>query len=197
MTRALLVLVVLGACDHYAHRATLNAPGNIDLAQPMPFENGTPHKVAMPAEPGSETIAVIAAPYIAGGVGRESPGRDGAGEFGLELRVEHVKSEGRRLMAAENWSATAGLAFLQWGDGTRTVAPGAFYAELGYRFFAKTWPLDFGLGPALYVEGTDPGVQLSVRCAVALLRARYVANTGAEVFFGVELPVPFFFSWSR
>jgi hypothetical protein len=195
MKRALLLL--LAACDQYAHHATLNAPGNIDLDKPLAFENGDPKRIDTPAEPGSETLALIAAPYITGGIGREQPGRDGAGELGLELRIEHTKSAGRQLLAPENWGMTAGLAFVQWGDGIRTAAPGAFYAELGYRFFASTWPIDMGLGPAFYVDGTDFGGQLSVRCAIALLRARYVANTGAELFFGVELPFPFFFSRSR
>jgi hypothetical protein len=79
----------------------------------------------------------------------------------------------------------------------RTIAPGAFYAELGYRFFASYWPLDVGLGPAFYVDGTDLGAQLTVRCAIAMLRTRYVANSGVEALFGVELPLPFFFSTSR
>lgn len=195
MNRALLVM--LAACDTYAHHSTLNAPGNIDLGKPLPFENGDPKRIEAPAEPGSETLAIIAAPYIAGGVGRESPGRDGTGELGLELRIEHTTSDGRQLLARENWGVTTGLAFLQWGDGVRTIAPGAFYAELGYRFFASYWPLDIGLGPAFYVDGTDLGAQLTVRCAIAMLRTRYVANTGVEVLFGAELPLPFFFSTSR
>ncbi len=188
-----VVLVAVTACERYAHRTTLDAPGNVDLSQPMPLENGDPKRVEQPAEPGSETLAVIAAPYFAGGAVRSG----GGAEAGLELRVEKTTSTGRRLMAPENWGITAGLAFAQWGDTMRTVAPGAFYGEVGYRFFASYWPIDVGIGPMLYVDDTAVGGQLTARCAIALLRARYVANTGAELLFGVEVPIPFFFSTSR
>lgn len=193
----LVLAVALAACDTYAHRSMVNAPGDVDLGKPLANENGDPKRIETPAEPGSETIALIAAPYVAGGVGRYEPGHDGAGEVGLEMRVEHVASKGRALMTAENWGATAGFAIAQWGSGVRTVAPGAFYGELSYRFLAKVWPIDIGVGPVLYVDDSSFGAQLSVRVAVALLRTRYVANTGAEVFFGAEVPIPFFFSWSR
>jgi hypothetical protein len=193
---AILAVVALGACDTYAHRSLLNAPGNVDLSQPLPRENGDPKRIELPEEPGSETIALVAAPYIVGGTGRYNSNQ-GSGEVGLELHVERTQSDGRSLLAPENWSVTAGLAFAQWGSGHRTVAPGAFYAELGYRFFASYWPIEVGLGPALYVDDTDAGGQLSVRCMIAMVRARYLAKSGGEVLFGIEVPVPFFFSWSR
>lgn len=197
MIRALVLVALLAACDTYAHRSTLNAPGNVDLSQPLPRENGDPKRIELAKEPGSETIALFAAPYLAGGVGRYNSGNQGSGELGLELHVERTQSDGRALLAPENWSITAGLAFAQFGTGHRTVAPGAFYAELGYRFFASSWPIEVGLGPALYVDDTDVGGQLSVRCAIAMVRARYLAKSGGEVLFGIEVPVPFFFSWSR
>ncbi len=198
--RGLVVVLVLGslaACSDYAHRSTLNAPGVVDLATPPPIENGNPDTYELPGEPGSTTVAVIPAPYIAGGVGRYDVADSGAGEVGLDIRIERTRSVGRELIARENWGLTFGFAFLQWGDGVRTIAPGAFSAELDYRFLAKVWPIDVGIGPAVYVDDTAVGGQLSVRCAVALLRARYVANTGAEMIVGLQIPIPFFFSWSR
>ena len=197
MTRALLVLVVLGGCKTYAHTSMVNAPGNVDLARPIAFENGDPSRFEPGTEPGSKTLAIIPAPYIAGGVGRHRPGRDGAGEVGLEIRIEHTTSDKQALLAPENWGVTAGFAFFQWGDGVPTIAPGAFYAELSYRFIAKVWPIDIGLGPALYVDDSSVGGQLTARCAFAMLRTRYVANSGAELLFGIEVPVPLFFSGSR
>ncbi|NVB85029.1 MAG: hypothetical protein HOV81_42070 [Kofleriaceae bacterium] len=198
MTRALVCLLALAACNDYAHRSTLNAPGTIDLSTPPAIENGDPSKIELPGEPGATTIAVIPAPYVGGGIGRFNPGNDGSGEVGMDIRVERTSNRGgRNLLAAENWGVTFGFAFAQWGDGVRTVAPGAFSAELNYRFLASAWPIDVGMGPAVYVDDTAVGGQLSVRCAVALLRARYVANTGGELIFGLQIPIPFFFSWSR
>lgn len=195
--RLAVIVLALAACTDYAHHSTLNAPGVVDLATPPPLENGDPDKVELPGEPGATTIAIIPAPYVGGGIGRYEPGQSGAGEVGLDIRVERTTSDGRALLAPENWGVTFGFAFAQWGDGVRTIAPGAFSAELNYRFLAKVWPIDVGLGPAVYVDDTAVGGQLSVRCAIALLRTRYVANTGGELIFGLQIPIPFFFSWSR
>lgn len=193
--RQLVLVLALAACTDYAHLSTLNAPGTVDLATPPAIENGDPDKVELPGEPGATTLAIIPAPYVGGGIGRGEGGQNGAGEAGLDIRIERA-SDGRALMVPENSGLTFGFAFLQWG-GERTIAPGAFSAELDYRFLAKVWPIDVGLGPAVYVDDTAVGAQLSVRCAVALLRARYVANTGGELIFGLQIPIPFFFSWSR
>jgi hypothetical protein len=116
----------------------------------------------------------------------------------MDIRVERTANRGGGAsLAAENWGVMLGVAVAPWAEGVRSVVPGAFSAELNYRFLASVWPIDVGIGPAVYVDDTAVGGQLSVRCALALLRARYVANTGGELLFGLQLPIPFFFSWSR
>lgn len=197
MRALVLAAAFCAACTDYAQRSTLNAPGMVALDTPPAIENGDPNKFEPPGEPGVTTLAIIPAPYVGGGIGRYNPGNEGTGEVGIDIRFERsVVGEGRRdLLLPENWGVTFGFAFAQWG--ARTVAPGAFSAELNYRFLANVWPIDVGIGPAVYVDDTAIGGQLSVRCAIALLRARYVANSGAEMIFGVQIPIPFFFSWSR
>ena len=190
------LLVLLAACTDYAHVTLHDGPGNVDLAAPLPHENGAPDRVELPADPGTDTVTIFAAPYIVGGIGRYRPDTGGSGEVGLEFRVERYRSTLSRPLAPDAWAITAGFAFAQWGDGVRTVAPGAFYAELNYRFLAKMWPIDVGIGPAYYVDHALGG-QLTARIAIAMVRARYVANTGAELFVGAELPIPFFFGGSR
>jgi hypothetical protein len=192
--RRALVLVALAACTDYAQLSLKNAPGNVDLGQPLPHENGDPARIEAPADPGSDNVAAIAAPYILGGLGRYSS-PSGSGEVGLELRFERASNA---LLQARNWSLTAGMAFVQWGD-NRYAAPGAFYGEFGYRFIAgDTLPIEIAGGPLLYVDDSSAGAQLTFRMlGIMMLRSRYVANTGYEVMGGIEIPIPFFFGWSK
>lgn len=189
-----LAIVALAACTEYAHVSPRNAPGNVDLAQPVAHENGDPARYEPPVSPGMRAVALLAAPYVLGGNGRY----DTAGEAGLEFRVE--RSDGD-YMRAENWGIGAGVAFAQWGDGhTRTIAPGAFYAEASYRVLPRsltpfTW--DFAAGPLVYVDDSSVGVQATLRVLIGMFRVRYVANTGWEVLGGAEIPIPFLFGWSR
>jgi hypothetical protein len=157
-------------------------------------ENGDPARYEPPADPGFSTIAAVLAPYILGGAGRYMS-HEPTGEVGFEVHVE--RADHARLQD-NNWSITTGMAFAQWSQGVRTVVPGAFYAELGYRhIFANGIPIDVALGPLLYVDDSAAGAQATLRFYVFMLRTRYVANTGAELFGGVEIPIPFFFESSK
>ncbi len=188
------VLLVLAGCADSAHVSLRNAPGSIDLATPIAHENGDPARYEPPKDPGADTTVLFAIPYVVGGAGRFRPGSDGSGELGFEMRAEQSR---HGLLDPEAWAITAGMAFVQWGDAVRTVAPGAFYAEVDRRWLAKVWPIDVGVGPLLYVDDSSVGVQATLRVAVVMIRARYVANTGAEWFVGGEIPIPFFFGQSR
>lgn len=139
---------------------------------------------------------IAPAVYGMADIGRYMPDRDGSGELGLEVRVEQIKRDDREVISARAWGVTAGIGLVQWGQGTRTIVPGAFYGELSYRS-VKYWPLELGVGPAYYIDDPAAGAQLTVRCAVMMVRARYVANTGAEIFLGGEIPIPLFLSWSQ
>jgi hypothetical protein len=189
-----LALVALAACTDYAQLSLKNAPGNVDLGHPLPHENGDPERFEPPEDPGMSAVAAVIAPYILGGAGRYASSEP-TGEAGFEVRVEHA-AHGR--IEANNWGITTGMAFAQWAQGTRTVLPGAFYAELGYRHvFGNGVPLDVALGPALYVDDSAIGAQMTLRWYVFMFRTRYVANTGFEAFGGAEIPVPFFFERSN
>jgi len=189
--RALVLAGALGACTDYAQVSLHDGPGNVDLGQPILHENGDPARYDPPTDPGAHHIALIAAPHILGGLGRHGA----VNEPGLEFRFER-SDEGP--MAGENWGIGAGMAFAQFGDTTRTVAPGAFYAEVSYRVLIKNaLPLDVSAGPVVYVDDASLGGQLTLRFLVFMFRSRYVANTGFEALGGLEIPIPFLFGWSK
>ena len=86
----------------------------------------------------------------------------------------------------------------------------AFYAlatAIHVLVLIKVIPFDVALGAAVYPgvslaatgEHYDASIggQLSVRIPLALLRFRYMTETGFEVMAGYELPFPFFFGRSR
>jgi len=52
-------------------------------------------------------------------------------------------------------------------------------------------------GPAFYGETADAGAQITVRFPLMFVRARYLAGTGGELWFGYEVPIPFLFQRSR
>jgi hypothetical protein len=197
--RAVVLLVVLlvacSACVDYAQVSRRNAPGNVELSQPPPHENGDPARYDPPSDPGSENVVLFVAPYLIGGLGRDENAPSGVGEAGLEFRYERA---GDSRMADSTWGIGAGAAFAQWGEHTRTVAPGAFYGEFSYRFVTSDFvPIDLAAGPLYYVDNSSFGGQFTARFFCFMLRSRYVANTGFELLGGAEIPIPFFFGWSK
>jgi len=191
-----LVLLVTTGCVEYAHTAKHNAPPNIDLTQPLPHENGDPARNDHAYLPtGTTNFVLIAAPYVLGGVGRATHAGP-AGETGVELRYEQTHDGPMEL---ENWGITGGIAVSQWTAHGPTSTPGALYLEGGYRFLAVApFPFDVSAGPLVYVDNAHSvGAQLTARWLVFMVRTRYVANTGFELFGGAELPIPFFFGWSQ
>ena len=184
-----LALLLLAGCVDYAHTSLHNAPGKLDLDEPIAHENGDPERFQPAKSPGQHTLAVFTMPYVMAGVGRTGAG----GEAGLEMRFEHTD---QYLLADQTFAITAGIPSLQWSN-DHTIA-GAFYAELSYRFpIVGIIPLDIGLGPAGYTSNRELGGQLSLRIPFVLLRFRYLPESRFEVMAGAELPFTFFFSRSR
>lgn len=171
-----------------------NAPGLVELDLPLAHENGDPQRFEESGDPGMQTLSVWANPYWLWGHGR----RDANGasrEPGLEIHAE--VDEPTRLESSA-FGVTAGFGFVQYGPGRVTDAIGAAYVELDRRFLlGDSWPVDIGLGPAVYFGDREAGGQLSLRIPLGLFRVRYMATSGIEVMAGVELPIPFFFSRSK
>ncbi len=187
----LAALLVTGCVD-YAHVAIHDAPANIELAEPIPFENGAPAKPNPVLETGSTSVAIVAAPYALAGLGRDRGTM--TVESGVELRYEQAHDAPMEL---ENWGITAGIAINQ-SSATSSKTPGALYLEGGYRFMALgPLPFDVSAGPVVYVDNHNVGGQLTARWLIFMIRTRYVANTGWEAFTGAEIPIPFLFGRSR
>ena len=191
----LLLVLALAGCEQYAARSLHNAPGIVDLGTPLPHENGDPQRFEEAGDPGRETLSIWTNPYFLWGRGRVRA-NDASREAGLEIHVEHATSG---LLDDTALGLTAGFGFAQWGPGRVTDAVGAFYAELDFHTLLgkDSWPVDIGLGPALYTQQPEAGGQLSLRIPLGLLRVRYMARSGIEVMAGFELPFPFYFSRSK
>ena len=194
----LVGVALLAGCRTYAAVSRHDAPGDVpDLDQPVERENGDPARHATPDDPGSTETWLWAMPYI---LTRRGRGGDGATEAGLEVRVErHRLGAGHDDLDAPTWMLSLGAGAAQWRAGARTIAPAAFYAELGLRVLAKdAIPVEIGAGPVAYVADPDVGGQITLRVLLLIpVRIRYMVHSGAEVMVGFQLPVPFFFGSSR
>jgi hypothetical protein len=208
MIRAAVVVgavVAAAGCTQYAHRSMHNAPGVVDLSTPNAPENGAPERVAQPTDPGTDTVVVAVMPTILVGVGRLDTAK-AAGEAGVELRFERTIDDGHALLHARAFAITAGAGLAQFSENRPTMF-GAIYGELSYRSSLGFLPVDVGAGPAFYAGvsipstgqqlGPELGAQLTVRIPLLLVRARYMATSGAEIWFGYEIPFPMFFGRSR
>lgn len=197
-TRGVLVVDVTVAGTHYPWRIPMemsggdghNAVGEIELNEPMPFENGAPARFVEASRPDYDTVLMLGMPYFLWGHGREHASI-ASRETGIDLHFEHTES-GRN--DEQNWGITASLAIGQWGPGRGTDVLGPLALELDYRWTV----LDVGVGPAVYTERAEVGVQGSIRLPFGLLRARYMATSGIEVLAGFELPLfPVIYTRSR
>jgi len=207
--RAVAVAVAIAGCRE-PHLLKHNAPGNADLATPLPHENGKPDRIELASDPGHSTLVAIGAPYFLWGHGRVDA--SGASrEVGMELRFEKWSFD-RDAPAdiASSAAITVGYGFAQYGDGRHTDAPGALYVEANYRtVLGGTFPVDVGLGPAYDFDAVSStssggrssgriGGQLSLRIPLVMLRTRYVDGDGYQVMAGFEVPMfPFVFEWSH
>jgi hypothetical protein len=194
--RALAIaLVVLAGCTKHTKVARINAPGDVDLAVPMPRENGAPERFEPPKDPGNTALVVFAMPTFLGGTGRLAGSR-GAFEPGLEVRFERHDSDTRWF--ATHLGVTLGFGFVQIYENLPDHV-GAVHAELNVRF-PTAWghlPTDVGVGPVVYPDDGDVGGQISLRVPLLTLRARYLQRSGFEFWGGYEVPIPFVFGRSK
>jgi hypothetical protein len=194
--KAALVAIAATGCTQYAHTHMHNAPGVIDLAKPPLHENGDPARVDPPTDPGVETLTMFAMPSALVGTGRIDDGQP-AGEYSLELRFEHHVDDGMAPFGSTAFAMTVGTPALQV-SGTRGAALGATFVEANYRFLlGHIWPIDIGAGPAVYLDDTAFGAQLTVRLPLVAVRGRYMQHDGFEFWGGIQLPIAFLFQRSR
>jgi hypothetical protein len=195
---ALVAFGALGGCVDHAHVHMKNAPGITDLSQPLEHEDGDPQRFEPAREPGQKTLTVFAVPSLMIGAGREPlPADRAAYEPGLELRFEHHTADDREPLGKRALAVTAGVGFAQLVE-TRAAIGGPLFGELNYRF--PTWngvPTDIGVGPVVYPANFEAGGQITARMAIVAARARYLADSGLELWIGFQLPIPFFFGQSR
>lgn len=194
MRLALVALVALAGCSKYARTSIHDAPGNVpDLALPLPNENGAPDRYQPPEDPGTETFAVVAQPSFTGGYSQRAD--DGIFDFGLGVRFEY--HDGVRNWLGPTLAGTIGVSLVDIANrpgGTGVLAR----AELNLRLAPKGFlMLDFGAGPAMYLDTKDVGAQLSLRFMVFTVRARYMRDAGVEIVGGYEMPIPFLFRRSK
>ena len=199
MTRALILLAVLGGCTQYARRSTHNAPPIVNLDEPPPREIGDPAAFTPGTQPGVETIAVFATPSILFGTGRYG-GDNLHVEPGLAFRFERLVDDGAAYLKPRAFALTVGTGIATFTE-SRPTTPAAVFAQLDYRFVAVVIPVDVGLGPVLYpgadMFDTDIGGQLDLKITILQIRARYMPSTGFEIMAGYSIPIPFFFRRSR
>lgn len=179
-----------------------NAPGIAQLAAPPRIENGDPAAFEPATSPGQRTLVAIVAPSLLLCAGCSAPGTpkelQPAGELGGEIIVEYRATERGTSLRDNDMRGRA------WGLGLGATAgfshherAGTFHASVNRRFLvAGMVPGAVNAGIAIATDGM-PGIQASVHYLMLMVRARAVADHGAELLFGMEWPIPLVFSWSR
>jgi hypothetical protein len=190
----LALAAALAGCTSYASTTRVNAPGIVDISTPVPREDGSDTLYQTPSQPETQAVIAWLHPSFAGGLVRKGPGF----EAGLSISVEKDDpSQGDLAISNTAWGATLGAGIVQVaepeGGGEDVDAGGPLHAEIYHRRFIVM----FGAGALVYPDTRDVGVQATLRCPLAHVRARYVQDTGFEVVFGFDLSFPFVFGWSR
>jgi hypothetical protein len=192
--RALVLLACVASCTEYARVARHNAPGMSDVSTPPEREDGTDTLYIPPGEPGEHSVNLIVAPYFSGGLGRDGAG----GELGADVMIERSSSRYFGGFGEKAWGAAIGVGVTTFADdttgyGTDWRVPGALSLE-GYR---RWLVFTVGGGAVAYPDEGEFGGQITGRAGIAMLRFRYVSDSGFEAMLGIVAPVPFLFGWSR
>lgn len=195
---ALIALVACAACPNLVVRSPRNAPGHVDLTKPMAHETGDPAAFEAPTDPGEYRAMVLPGGYAGFGEGR----RWAATELGVQLRFTFAESFDRSSTHDEFpyvWSAWGasfgwGIAQLANDDTMPTTAIGGpMFAEVN-----RSWNVcGVGAGVAVYPRDPEVGPQLSAWAGPIAVRARYLVDSGFEIFAGYQLELPSVWTWSR
>ncbi len=195
------LLLTLAGCPSLVQHSTRHAPGRVDLSQPPAREVGDPAAYDAPADPGENRVAIL--PGASWGMGGGRTG-GGAGEVAVQLRFTFPEARDRSLGKDEfpapwaAWGGTVGWAIAQLPldriehPSHRTVG-GPIYAEVNRTWLYAT----IGLGAAVYPSNPEVGPQISATAAIYMVRARYLPQSGFEIFGGFQLELPTVWTWSR
>jgi hypothetical protein len=199
MKLALLVaLFALAGCPNLVVRSPRNAPGHVDLATPPAHETGDPASFEPAGDPGEYRSMVLPGAYVGFGEGR----RWGATELGAQLRVTFAESYDQSAARDDfpfvwsAWGAAFGWGIAQISNSDTmptTTIGGPMFAEVN-----RTWSVcGVGAGVAVYPRDPEVGPQLSAWAGPVAVRARYMTDTGFEIFAGYQLELPTVWIWSR
>lgn len=197
------LLAALAGCPSLVQHSTRHAPGSVDLSQPPAREVGDPAAYEPPEDPGENRVAILPGASWGMGAGR-SGGDGGVGEVAVQLRFTFPETSERSLGKDEfpaPWAAWGGT--IGWGiaqvpldsmrhPGQRTVG-GPIYAEINRTWLYAT----VGVGAAVYPSSPEVGPQVSASAAIYMVRARYLPESGFEIFGGFQLELPTVWTWSR
>lgn len=194
-TLVLLAALALTACNGLRYRSTTSAPGKVTLAPP-PREDGSPGLYVAPADPGEHELYL--APGVVGGpgIGRTEVGPDDAAvEVGVYLRIAYAKKDRSHRRDDLPWPQRGWVLNLGWAplQYTEHADLGPVHAELERAWFLGT----VGLGPAVYPDDGNAGVQLTAAWKPYGVRFRYMAETGFEIFAAIQVELPTAITWSR
>jgi hypothetical protein len=192
----LLAITLAAGCTSYARVATRNAPGVIDISEPPLRERGTAEEYTPPdGAPATEAVVLWLHPEVGGGLIRRGAGW----ELGLSLSLEREgKTKATDGFAANAWGVSAGVGIAQiyehaTDEHEKVELPGALWLEGYHRRFIVM----FGLGPMVYPDTRDVGVQATIRAPLCHVRLRYAQDSGFEAMLAWDLSFPFAFAWSQ
>jgi hypothetical protein len=214
MRRVAIMAVLAGCGPGLKHHSSHNAPGNVDIDAPPARQTAEPDTYEVPVDPGENALGIAPGGSIQFGAGRLT-GDTMAMEFALQLHLSYSKrgsSRGRGAVGYgwDNWGATVGWAFVQNTEdedpetysGSDTYM-GPIYAEVTRQWYA----LAASAGVAIYptpgssangrAEGVDAGAQISLMCEPFGVRARFVQDSGFEIFAGYQFEIPYAVTWSQ
>lgn len=197
---AALIAASTGCADLVVH-STRHAPGHVDLSTPPARERGEPDAYEPPSDPGENVVAILPGAGFVLGTGRNG---GTSGEVDVHLRFTlpetRARSLGRDQFPAP-WAAWGGT--IGWGIAQvaldhmdhpdhRTLG-GPIYAEVN-----RSWIFaEVGVGAAVYPTNTEVGPQISASLLCYTIRARYLPDSGFEIFGGYQAELPTIWAWSR
>lgn len=209
-----VAVIALAACGPgLKHHSSRNAPGIVDIDAPPAQENADPAWYEVPRDPGEHAVGIAPGMGVQFGAGRISS--DFTVEMTAQLHVSYAPREsslGRGAVGYpwDSWGATLGWGIFQVteDDDPNTFMDDEYYFGPIFAEVTRQWLFfSASAGLVLYptpgevasgrAEGVDAGGQISLMAMPFGVRARYVADTGFEIFAGYQFEIPYAVTWSR